>query len=265
MRRLLALIACLLAAAPAWGAPCVQPDLETRVTGGQECLIVKTYRHEAGLAEGGTLYLLLHGNHSNGSPAVSMYRVAEELAKAGPPGSIAAALIRPGYNDDQGEVSSGDAKGRADNFTADVADQIADALGRLKTHHKALRAVLIGHSGGAALAGVLLGRHPGLAQAALLVACPCDVKAWRQQRGRIEPPWQSESPSDYVARYPPKARVALLVAKDDSTTPPALSQAFARQLSQLGIAVDLRIPDSGGHIEIVRSRQVIQMALELVR
>jgi pimeloyl-ACP methyl ester carboxylesterase len=249
---------------PAWGAPCPAPDLETRVTGLTECLIIKTALSQEA-KEVGVLYLLLHGNHSNGSPAVSMFPVADKLAQRGPSGTIAVALIRPGYNDGEGQFSSGDARGRGDNFSADAIDQIADALTRLKTRYRPGRVVLIGHSGGAAIAGVMLGRHPGLAQAALLLACPCDVQAWRAGRGRNEPLWTSESPSAYAGRYPPDTRLVFMVAKDDATTPPSLSLSFASQLGQAGVAADVRLLEGGGHVSVLGSPLFIEAALGLAR
>ena len=80
---------------PAFGAPCADADKLTRVTGGQECLIARTYRKSDGSAPV-TLYVLLHGNHTSGSPATSQFKEAESLAGKTPQGTVAVALIRPG-------------------------------------------------------------------------------------------------------------------------------------------------------------------------
>ena len=175
----LLLMLMVVSAASASGAPCIAPDNISRVTGGKECLLIKTRRHEE-RAKASTLFVLLHGNHSSGSPAISQVPVAEALAGSGDDGAVAVAIIRPGYNDAEGNYSSGNAAGRSDNFQTDNIDIVADAISRLKDFHKPQRLVLIGHSGGAAMAGVILGRHPGLADAAVLVGCPCNVafSAW---------------------------------------------------------------------------------------
>jgi pimeloyl-ACP methyl ester carboxylesterase len=249
--------------AAAHGAPCVEPDNLTRVSGGQECLLLRTYAHAA--AENSTLYVLLHGNHTSGSPATSQFKVAERLAGAGPPGTVAIALIRPGYSDDRGGYSSGSAAGRNDNFTATNIDIVADAVARLKAHHRAVRVVLLGHSGGAAMAGVMLGRHPGLADAAVIVACPCDVPAWRAMTGRSGTPWTSESAIRYVDRVPAAARVAVLVGARDTVTPPWLSNDYAAALSRRGLQAELSILDGHDHASVIDAAEVVEAALRLGR
>ncbi|MBI4988327.1 MAG: alpha/beta fold hydrolase [Rhodocyclales bacterium] len=256
------LLLAALAFRPACAAPCAAPDQVTRVTGGAECLIARTYG-KAGGPPPRTLYVLLHGNHTSGSPATSQYRVAEALAAQGAPGAVAVALIRPGYNDDTGNSSSGNAAGRADNFTAANIDIVADAVARLKDFHKADRLVLLGHSGGAAMAAVMLGRHAGLADAAVLVACPCNVPAWRAMSGRSGTPWTSESAIDWVARIPAQARVAVMVGERDAVTPPALSREYAKALRQRGIAAELAVLEGIDHVSVIGSPQVVREALRL--
>lgn len=262
--RTLGLVACAaLSATPVFGAPCADPDLRTRVTGGQECLLLRTYGQAA--AGNSMLYVLLHGNHTSGSPATSQFKVAEELSGKGPPGTLAVALIRPGYNDDAGNYSSGNAAGRGDNFTAANIDIVADAVGRLKQFHKAAKVVLLGHSGGAAMAAVMLGRHPGLADAAVIVACPCDVRAWRAMTGRPGAPWASESAIRYVDRIPPSARVAVLVGARDTVTPPWLSRDYAEALKKRGLAAELSVLESADHVSVIAAPEVVEAALRLAR
>jgi pimeloyl-ACP methyl ester carboxylesterase len=256
----MAVITLVIGAGPALAAPCPAPDNVTRVTGGGECLIAKTF---AGGTGGGrrVLFVLLHGNHTSGSPATSLYGVAESLAGRAGAGAVAVALIRPGYNDAEGNFSSGNAAGRADNFTADNIDIIAGAIATLKAFHGAGRVVLVGHSGGAAMAGVLLGRHPGLADAAVLAACPCDVPRWRAMKGRGA--WTSESPDRYVDRVPMRTRVAVLVGGDDTETAPVLSRDYAAALARRGIAAELAILDGIGHAGIIAAPALVEAALRL--
>lgn len=253
-----------LAATQAGAAPCTEPDQRTRVSGGQECLLIRTYGQppEAG---GGVLYVLLHGNHTSGSPATSQFKVAEELSRKGPPGTMAVALIRPGYNDDAGHFSSGSAAGRNDNFTAANIDIVADAAARLKAFHKASRLVLLGHSGGAAMAGVILGRHPGLADAAVIVACPCDVPAWRALSGRTGAAWTSESAIRYAERIPDGTRVAVVVGGRDTVTPPSLSRDYAEALTRRGLAAELAVLESIDHASVIGAPEVVAAALRLAR
>ncbi|MCC7168188.1 MAG: alpha/beta fold hydrolase [Rhodospirillales bacterium] len=261
MRRLTFAPLALLLALPAlaWAAPCAQPDLSTRVTGLDECLIVKSFG-PAEASPANRLIVLLHGNHSDGSPATSMVRYAERLARQAPD-VVAVAMIRPGYDDETGQRSSGAIHGRGDNFTALNIDIIADAIARLKAHYRPQRVVLIGHSGGAATAGVILGRHPGLADAAVLVGCPCDVPVWRAGRGRNETAWTSESPDRYVARIPEGTRVGVIVGVGDTVTPPALSKNYAADLAKRGIATELMLLDGLDHYNVIGDGRVLATAL----
>jgi pimeloyl-ACP methyl ester carboxylesterase len=249
--------------APGFAAPCAAPDNLTRVTGADECLIIKTYISKEASSQR-RLVVLLHGNHSSGSPAISLYKVAEDLVLVAPAGTVAVAMIRPGYNNADGEMSSGDAAGRADNFTAQNIDIVADAIARLKHFYKAGRVVLVGHSGGAAMAGVMLGRHPDLADAAVIVSCPCNVPSWRAMRGRAGSAWSSESAVNYVDRIRPAVAVSVIVGKQDDVTPPALSSEYVETLRRQRLVATLTLLDDVDHVNVIASETVIQEALRLL-
>jgi alpha-beta hydrolase superfamily lysophospholipase len=58
-----------------------------------------------------------------------------------------------------------------DNRNATNTEAIAHVIGELKRRYHARQVVVAGHSGGAAIAANILGRHPALIDAALLVYC----------------------------------------------------------------------------------------------
>ncbi len=93
-------------------------------------------------------------------------------------------MIRPGYFDDQGNTSEGANFGRRDSYTPTSIAAIAGAIATSKARYHPRRLVLVGHSGGTAIAGVMLGKYPHLADAAVLVSCPCDLDRWRAMTGR---------------------------------------------------------------------------------
>ena len=80
-------------------------------------------------------------------------------------------MLRPGYFDSNGKKSSGYDYGRKDSYTSKYVDAIANALSTLKKHYRAKKLVVMGYSGGAAIAGVIIGRTPGIVDAAVLVSC----------------------------------------------------------------------------------------------
>ena len=114
------------------------------------------------------------------------------------------ALTRPGYTDDQGRISEGHTLGRRDNYTPRNIAAVGGAIAALKSHYRPRRVIYLGHSGGAAIGGVLIGKSRGLIDAAVLVSCPCDIPRWLRERH--QPAWQrSVSPSLYGPRAVPRS------------------------------------------------------------
>ncbi len=74
-----------------------------------------------------------------------------------------------------------------DNYTPEVVDAVATVARRLESMHDASAVVLVGHSGGGTIAANVLGRHPDVADAALLVGCGCDPEAWRARMRAQQP------------------------------------------------------------------------------
>ncbi|MBD2722821.1 alpha/beta hydrolase family protein [Hymenobacter armeniacus] len=217
-----------------------------------------------------TLLVVLHGDAPFSKPAYQ-YTVARRAAQANPD-LVAVALLRPGYTDPAGHHSDGQ-RGEAtgDNYTPAVLDALAAALTTLRARYHAGRVVLAGHSGGAALAADLLGRHPGLADAALLAACPCNVATWRAHMKRHtgggaiwDQPVASVSPEQVLARVPARTRVALLVGTADSIAPATMTREYYQRLQQQGIPATLRELPGLGH-EIFLGKAVQQEIKGLLR
>jgi pimeloyl-ACP methyl ester carboxylesterase len=175
------IVAGLLAPGAVMALDCPTPASPTFSKGADHCLAVKTV---APGPEGGTLAVVLHGDLSRGGPADYIIPVAEMAAERG---AAALVLARPGYTVD-GRSSTGVAsrdQDRTQLYTAAEIDRIGVAVVNLKAFHGADQVVLIGHSGGAVAAGVLLGRRPDLVNGVLLISCPCDVPTWGGSRGRL--------------------------------------------------------------------------------
>lgn len=198
------------------------------------------------------LVLVVHGDSGAELHPTYQYRFAQEAA-ATVPDSVVAAVLRPGYDD--GESRSDGMRGSTtgDNYTPEVIDAVATAIADLKTRYSARRVVLVGHSGGAAIAGSLIGQRGGIADAALLVSCPCDVDAWRKHMystrgGKIwESPVRSLSPLALIDGIPASTKVSMLVGSDDQTTPPNLTTTYAAALRNRGITVDVTVSPGLGH------------------
>ncbi|MBT3658287.1 MAG: hypothetical protein HOB37_01620 [Rhodospirillaceae bacterium] len=97
-----------------------------------------------------------------------------QIEAAAARGAVGIAMMRPGYTGD-GRTSSGLAsrdQNRDQIYSAAEFDSVGAAVAALKAHHKAGRVVMIGHSGGAANAGVLLGSRPDIVDAVILIRAP---------------------------------------------------------------------------------------------
>jgi hypothetical protein len=127
---------------------------------------------------------------------------------------VAAGVLRPGYTDGKGDRSDGDmGEAVGDNYTPEVTDAIAMTVRKLKAQYGARRVVLAGHSGGASITANILGRHPGLVDEALLIACGCDPKSDRERMSKIKsnPMWRGDTrslqPTELAPRVPATTKV----------------------------------------------------------
>ena len=198
------------------------------------------------------LVVVLHGDLFNPTPSYQ-YAFAQALtqgfdapamperararlgAHPGVPDALAAGFLRPGYTDNSGERSDGE-RGNAtgDNFTVEVIDAVARAARSLEEQFMARRVVFVGHSGGGTIVANVLGRHPDVADAALLVACGCGTT-------------RSLQPLDLAAGVRPGVTVRLLVGENDEVTPPDVSHRYARVLQQRGVDAQVTVLPGLGH------------------
>lgn len=208
-----------------------------------------------------TLVIVLHGDAPFAKPDYQ-YAFAR-TASAAVPDSIAVALLRPGYEDPQGHRSPGErGQTTGDNYTPDRIDAVAASVRHLQRRYGLARTVLVGHSGGAAIAADLASAYPGLVDGVVLVSCPCALPEWRKHMKTVSPtplwdaPVASLDPIKLVGGMSPKLRAAVLVGAEDKTTPLRFSRLYAEALSLRGIATDFRIIPGKDH-ELLGDPEVI--------
>jgi predicted esterase len=176
------------------------------------------------------------------------------------PAAVVVGLLRPGYTDGAGHTSDGE-RGRAtgDNYTPQVIDAVREVVVALRKEYDTGPVVLVGHSGGAAIAADLLGRWPGEVDAALLISCPCNVWAWRTHMMKsyawpygpmalvFKLPTDSLSPLDLADRVSPRVAVRMLVGENDDVAPPALTREYEAALKRHGANVRVTIAPALPH------------------
>ena len=233
----------LLAAQASAGKSCRSPDNVRQVSGIAHCLQIKTYMPRQGPAK--TLVVVLHGDLARGGSADYIASVAGISATYG---AVGVAMARPGYTLD-GRTSGGVATRDQDRwykYRAEEIDSIAAAVAALKKHHDVSRLVMVGHSGGAVISGVMLGRAAPLVDVAIPVSCPCDVARWRFLDNR-QPFEHAESPVDYLPAVPKTAKIHALTGERDSNTWPALARDYVRRANGLGLDASFHLVKKAGH------------------
>ncbi|HEY4215185.1 MAG TPA: prolyl oligopeptidase family serine peptidase [Steroidobacteraceae bacterium] len=248
--------------------------LWVEVPGGR--LRAQAYRSQ-GLSEHPTLIVVLHGDLFDPAPSYQ-YAFAQAVAQgadapvlpeavrtrlegiAPQKDVIAVGILRPGYVDGSGDRSDGD-RGTAtlDNYTPEAVDAISSAIGRLKAQYSAARVILVGRSGGAAISADILGRHPEIADGALLVACGCDPDGIRTDMSKTRPlpawkgPTRSLKPLELVHSIRTDVKVRMVVGEADDTAPVKYSRAYVAALQNRGVTVHLTIAPALGHNILLRS------------
>lgn len=238
---IIAVIAIFLAGCQTSAAePCV-PDNVTRVAGKGECLVMKAYS-DSGPVD--TMVIFIHGDGSRGGPSDYLYSRAERYGKGN---VLGIGLIRPGYFDSSDNRSTGESRRYdGDGYPPSIVDAVAGAVENLKAHYGVKRVFLVGHSGGAAISGNIIGRFPGLVDGALLAACPCHVPDWRIMR-RGENNWTTSlSPHEFSESVPLSTKVIAITGDDDSNTRPVIARDYIETLKKRGVdATFIEVPDAG--------------------
>jgi pimeloyl-ACP methyl ester carboxylesterase len=214
-----------------------------------------------------TLVFVLHGDAPFVKPSYH-YAFAAEAAKL--PGVRAIGILRPGYQDPDGDISPG-VRGitTGDNYTPDRVDAIARAIARIEARYPGARHIVVGHSGGAAIAADLAALRPDLVDGVLLVSCPCDLPKWRAFMKKKIPAAPFEQPVDsynsiaLVPKLSRKLALSMMVGSADDTAPPDLTQAYSAAARARGIAVDLRVLPGKPH-DILNEPEVIPALADLI-
>ena len=233
-------------------------DMKTRVKGKENCLAIHTIP-SLSQVKPSTIVIFIHGDQSDGGPVSGMIKLAQDIDV--PADVVKVALLRPGYFDKAGNTSTGTNFGRKDSYTSANVDEVTAVIQALQRHYQISQTVLVGHSGGAAYTGVMIGRTLGVASAALLLSCPCDIRRWRAFKK--DAPWASLSPSAFVETVPTNMKVIAITGQYDDNTKEYLAQDYIDTLVKRGAAAKFRRAVGAGHNDILNA-EVIAEAMKIL-
>ncbi len=189
-----------------------------------------------------TLAVFVHGDVTSGGAADYMNSYAKSFA-ASKKGVVAVALIRNGYGNSKGQNSDGFYNRREMNYGGQ-ASGVADAIRALKAKFGAQRVVGLGHSGGAAILGIIAGQDSNLLNGVVLAACPCDMQTFAQIRGGNS--GGNPSPIQYINGVSPSTSIVAVHGQGDDKVPPIISDDYIAKAQSLGLKASLR-KVAGGH------------------
>lgn len=214
------------------------------------------------------LVVLLHGDSGGGLTQRHLDRWQRAASNLSELSQHIVFLVRPGYSAPVGD-SSGWANQRDDDYTAENVARVATALENLKTRYKPSKVLLVGHSGGAAIAALILGRHPAALDGAVLLGCPCDIPVWRQhrglQRGRQTPWPNSLNPLDVIDKIPTNKVVFAITGSQDDNTLPQFAQAWTSAASARGIHAKFLLAPDRDHTNILLWSELTDQVKQIIR
>lgn len=240
---------------------CTALPQERSIPDGKGCLAVWPFSpHDATNHEkkaqpnGRVLIVLLHGDSGGGLAQRHIDRWAKAANNLSGLDQDIVFLVRPGYSSPVGD-SSGWANQRDDDYTAENVERVATALQNLKARYQTSKVLLIGHSGGAAIAALILGRRPTALDGAILLGCPCDVPVWRQhrglQRGRQTQWPNSLNPMDVIDKIPTNKVVLAITGSEDDNTLPQFASAWVTSARTLGMNAKFLLASGQDHTNIL--------------
>lgn len=207
----------------------------------------------------------LHGDLSSGGPANYHFNIAQKAAEEFlANGIMSVALVRPGYPDGSGALSTVSPAhgGRNDHYTHENISEVGAAVERLRLKYKPNSLILVGHSGGAATAALLLGMKPQLAEAAVLVSCPCDLVSWRSGRRQWH---KSENPIQWAEKINTSTKVIALTGTRDDNTSQNLASTYVDLLRSRGIDATFQSIPEATHNGALGSAAVLDAVSKLIR
>ena len=234
---------------------CLNADNIHRINADGECLAVQSYFYKNKLPiKGSKLLIFIHGDGEKGGGS-SDYLKSQATFFLNP-NTISTVLIRPGYYDSYGNYSTGESYAFAcegfpcDGYRKKTIATLAAGIEELKEFYQPSCTILVGHSGGAMMSSIILGKYPDLANGAVLASTTNNVHEWSNRHGWGK--WShSLSPHDWVDTIPKNTFIYIVSGKKDKNTYPDLAKAYYLSLIKSKISAYFITSQDGSHNSIV--------------
>ena len=181
--------------------------------------------------EAPTLLIFLHGD---GCVADYMKSLARTVIRKN---VISVIMARPGCSVSN-RRSSGSHGDVCNHYTENRIGAVSISIYSLKQHYNAGRVFLIGHSGDAATAGIIIGRNPDLVDGIVAVAYPANVPAWKAFPEKCKGWTNNLSSHDFVTRIKQSTLIFIANGANDQNTPPSLSTIYVDKATEYGLVVE---------------------------
>lgn len=235
---------------------CLNANNITRIAANGECLALQTYFGKTIPSSHPILLVFIHGDGiSGGSPSDYLKFQASKFVAHD---RVSVVLIRPGYYDSYNNYSTGESYAFSgdgyptDNYRPETVSTIATAIQGLKDFYQARCTILIGHSGGAMMSGIILGKNPGLASGAVLTSVVGDVHAWAKKHGYGNYS-HSLSPDNFINHIPKQDFVYIVSGTKDTNTYPFMAKDYYEKLKMQEIHAHWYPQQDGTHNSVVLS------------
>ena len=252
---------------------CLDANNITRVAADGECLAIQTYLGDVATSAHPILVVFIHGDGiPGGGPSDYLKYQATHFTA---PDVVPIVMIRPGYYDSYGHYSTGESYAFSaggypeDSYRPHTVATLAAAVKQLKTFYHARGVILVGHSGGGIMSGIILGNYPDLANGAVLASVVGDVQRWAKKHSYGDFS-HSLSPNHFVHDIPKHDFVYVGSGTKDNNTYTNMAHHYYQQLKAAGVQAFWYPEVNGTHNSIVLTKvskfdAAIKAAIERVR
>ena len=208
-------------------------------------------------AKSPTILIFLHGDRCTANYTKDVAKLAVKK------NVLSFVMARPGC-EVSGRYSQG-SHGDYDHYTKERIVAVSKSINSLKQHYKASKVILVGHSGGAATAGIIAGKYPELINAFVAVSFPANVPRWRILRNKGSIWARSLSPHNFINQIKHTTQIYIVNGKSDSNTSPSLSKEYVTAAKAKGLDVSNIVLDGESHNSAFKSVKVRSIITGLIQ